>query len=122
MSGIPDLHGYIAERVFHAPELFGQAVIYRDAHNTEWRLTITGAYRRRDRRNDDGTADTVETLTVGILRAELPDEPATGSRIYRPGDERAFVYVGEAPGQTDTRWKCIFVRTTPTGQAAGGRR
>lgn len=120
MSGFHNLRAHIAEHVFHNTDWFAIPARIRDRSEVERQVQITARYRVREERDDRGTATTVETLQVGLLRSECPEQPGIGWRLYRLGespDRHAFLFDHEGES-TSNRWKATFKRVTPSGRAS----
>ncbi len=120
MSGFHDLRAHVAEHVFHSPDYYAIPARLRDANDVERQVLITARYRVTEERDDQGTATAVETLQVGLLRSECPDQPGIGWRLYRLGespDKHAFLFAHDGESTTN-RWKATFRRVTPSGRAS----
>jgi hypothetical protein len=107
----------ISENVFHNSAFFAETVRYRDEQDAEYELTVTLRLLRSEKRDDAGTADTKEALSVAILKSDLDHPPTYGCRLYRAGDDRAYVWTPEGGKEQLARWKCQFVRTVKTGRS-----
>jgi hypothetical protein len=78
------------------------------------RLAVTGHVNYRYVEENDYL---VETCTVRLLREDLPTEPCAGWRLYRSGDEKAFLWSSRYEGRdarstTHQAYRAVFVRRT----------
>lgn len=107
-----DLVKHVEENVFLDTDYFAETVTIRMEQGTE---VQTDAHCMFSQREEDGYL--IETLHVGLLRSELPVLPAHGLRLYREGDERAFLF-RFAGNHTPSRWRVVFERRSQYRQKA----
>ena len=122
MSGFHDLIAHVEEKVFLSANWFAEQVTFfteldeqavANAH-VNYRYEHDGEYLK-------------ETLSVRVLKTDVPAEPCNGWRVYRSGDTRAFLYRSAYEGRpaggdnahVQHSYRCIFQRRTQQTQGAG---
>lgn len=111
MSGFSDLVAHVETNVFLDTDYFAESVRYVTAEGDNYDdVTIHANYSTREM---DGV--TVETLRVSFLQSALDRRPVAQDRLYRAGEDRAFLYAQDgtdSPG----RYRAVFQRRTRTTQ------
>lgn len=104
----------VERHCYCSPNYFAQAVTLYTETDEEVAVTAHCNYRY----HDDGDY-LVETLTVRFLKADVPAEPAAGWRLYRSGDDKAFLWSSRFEGRgsgdasdTQLAYRAVFVRRT----------
>ena len=124
MGGFQDLVNHVEASVFLSANWFAEQVTFRTEIDEE---CIAVAHVNYGYKRDGDTL--IETLSVRVLKTDLPAEPCNGWRVYRAGDEKAFLWTGAFEGRgsggdnshVQHSYRCVFQRRTQQRQGAGGK-
>lgn len=118
MGGLQNQIAAVERHCYCSANYFAESlVLYTE---TDEELAVTGHINYRY--SEDGEY-LVETVTARFLKADVPAEPCAGWRLYRAGDEKAFLWSSRFEGRgsgdradTQQAYRAVFVRRTQKRQ------